>query len=222
MANKYDWPVNDRTVKLVIYVHIDQDLGSIKGTGQNSQQRHPFLTIVYKLLHERHSSAWITWLPPKFTLLLTGAVCGSMSTKFDDWSHSKITIHSTMQDLLKTMVCDTPNHYKCVSDNSQAIMQRWGTHVCILHSCNKYALVCTGQNSQAALQLLYVYYNNTNTNNLEHNSFCKSQQRSQCHFIVAIKGKLIIISKSCCQLYSIRSEERRVGKECRSRWSPYH
>ena len=24
------------------------------------------------------------------------------------------------------------------------------------------------------------------------------------------------------QTYSIRSEERRVGKECRSRWSPYH
>ena len=23
-------------------------------------------------------------------------------------------------------------------------------------------------------------------------------------------------------LISIRSEERRVGKECRSRWSPYH
>ena len=23
-------------------------------------------------------------------------------------------------------------------------------------------------------------------------------------------------------LYSMRSEERRVGKECRSRWSPYH
>ena len=23
-------------------------------------------------------------------------------------------------------------------------------------------------------------------------------------------------------LASIRSEERRVGKECRSRWSPYH
>ena len=29
-----------------------------------------------------------------------------------------------------------------------------------------------------------------------------------------------------CEIYSyrtpIRSEERRVGKECRSRWSPYH
>ena len=23
-------------------------------------------------------------------------------------------------------------------------------------------------------------------------------------------------------VYPIRSEERRVGKECRSRWSPYH
>ena len=22
--------------------------------------------------------------------------------------------------------------------------------------------------------------------------------------------------------YGVRSEERRVGKECRSRWSPYH
>ena len=24
------------------------------------------------------------------------------------------------------------------------------------------------------------------------------------------------------QLFGTRSEERRVGKECRSRWSPYH
>ena len=25
-----------------------------------------------------------------------------------------------------------------------------------------------------------------------------------------------------CVIFSARSEERRVGKECRSRWSPYH
>ena len=25
-----------------------------------------------------------------------------------------------------------------------------------------------------------------------------------------------------CKAYRLRSEERRVGKECRSRWSPYH
>src|SRR2546430_16611339 len=29
-----------------------------------------------------------------------------------------------------------------------------------------------------------------------------------------------IISNS--EVYNTRSEERRVGKECRSRWSPYH
>src|SRR5256886_8989992 len=29
------------------------------------------------------------------------------------------------------------------------------------------------------------------------------------------------LSTSLCSL-SVRSEERRVGKECRSRWSPYH
>ena len=25
-----------------------------------------------------------------------------------------------------------------------------------------------------------------------------------------------------CRKQGVRSEERRVGKECRSRWSPYH
>ena len=30
-------------------------------------------------------------------------------------------------------------------------------------------------------------------------------------------GELVVLT-----LYSSRSEERRVGKECRSRWSPYH
>ena len=25
-----------------------------------------------------------------------------------------------------------------------------------------------------------------------------------------------------CRRFNLRSEERRVGKECRSRWSPYH
>ena len=30
------------------------------------------------------------------------------------------------------------------------------------------------------------------------------------------------IQRRCMQAHSTRSEERRVGKECRSRWSPYH
>ena len=42
-------------------------------------------------------------------------------------------------------------------------------------------------------------------------------------------GKEIIMCKTACvqkilqaQSSKNRSEERRVGKECRSRWSPYH
>ena len=30
------------------------------------------------------------------------------------------------------------------------------------------------------------------------------------------------LSPSACNAQPWRSEERRVGKECRSRWSPYH
>ena len=30
------------------------------------------------------------------------------------------------------------------------------------------------------------------------------------------------ISVKDCTWFDMRSEERRVGKECRSRWSPYH
>ena len=32
----------------------------------------------------------------------------------------------------------------------------------------------------------------------------------------------ICLVKDCINIPRIRSEERRVGKECRSRWSPYH
>src|ERR1035437_5855273 len=35
------------------------------------------------------------------------------------------------------------------------------------------------------------------------------------------EGQLRLVD-SGCKLLAIRSEERRVGKECRSRWSPYH
>ena len=34
-------------------------------------------------------------------------------------------------------------------------------------------------------------------------------------------GNYLMIAVACVFLY-LRSEERRVGKECRSRWSPYH
>ena len=37
------------------------------------------------------------------------------------------------------------------------------------------------------------------------------------NFAIAFFDNFLVIDRSKC-----RSEERRVGKECRSRWSPYH
>src|ERR1035438_10878696 len=39
---------------------------------------------------------------------------------------------------------------------------------------------------------------------------------------VTDENSLMLYLKSQGTRYVIRSEERRVGKECRSRWSPYH
>ena len=36
------------------------------------------------------------------------------------------------------------------------------------------------------------------------------------------KGGSFLIDYDSVHVYLLRSEERRVGKECRSRWSPYH
>src|SRR3712207_9305938 len=46
-----------------------------------------------------------------------------------------------------------------------------------------------------------------------------------CHLINSIKyfcTHLCIIIWHTIREWTFRSEERRVGKECRSRWSPYH
>ena len=41
--------------------------------------------------------------------------------------------------------------------------------------------------------------------------------------IVLFRGEIVIIQVFDEDISSLaRSEERRVGKECRSRWSPYH
>ncbi len=37
-----------------------------------------------------------------------------------------------------------------------------------------------------------------------------------------VQSKAIEASETNVLTFAVRSEERRVGKECRSRWSPYH
>ena len=61
------------------------------------------------------------------------------------------------------------------------------------------------------------------------NSFCGSAPAFYTvHFLVAAAPPLFILTGSAMNFLlpgspcGSRSEERRVGKECRSRWSPYH
>ena len=42
------------------------------------------------------------------------------------------------------------------------------------------------------------------------------------NFKAAVDEILWIWQKKSNNVHDLRSEERRVGKECRSRWSPYH
>ena len=72
-----------------------------------------------------------------------------------------------------------------------------------------------------------------------HTSFCYTKRMAIIHilslliFICLLSGTFqksltemipVAVSALVLLLYglSFRSEERRVGKECRSRWSPYH
>ena len=43
--------------------------------------------------------------------------------------------------------------------------------------------------------------------------YCRDVDKNNIEVLIAIAGKAAHV---------LRSEERRVGKECRSRWSPYH
>src|SRR5256885_17135831 len=45
---------------------------------------------------------------------------------------------------------------------------------------------------------------------------------SEDHRQAAIADRMDVNSCRCVSGTPFRSEERRVGKECRSRWSPYH
>ena len=45
---------------------------------------------------------------------------------------------------------------------------------------------------------------------------CSEGKRKTKYSLIGVEKKGLLINMLC------RSEERRVGKECRSRWSPYH
>ena len=57
----------------------------------------------------------------------------------------------------------------------------------------------------------------TNNNQMEEKGMKSRFIHFKKRFVPAVSGALMGV-----MLMSTRSEERRVGKECRSRWSPYH
>ena len=56
---------------------------------------------------------------------------------------------------------------------------------------------------------------------LSRRKFYKLLKENRKLGLLAMYGSRKLIIRSEFQKY-LRSEERRVGKECRSRWSPYH
>ena len=71
--------------------------------------------------------------------------------------------------------------------------------------------------------MLIIYYSELPNTVPSHYNICgeaDAYSRKWVIFIVPILMIITYIALSILQL--CRSEERRVGKECRSRWSPYH
>ena len=65
-----------------------------------------------------------------------------------------------------------------------------------------------------------VDYNVINNTSSDLNDIVKTRGLKNLH--QNLNGLLSKLSAIQLMIDSIRSEERRVGKECRSRWSPYH
>ena len=103
-----------------------------------------------------------------------------------------------------------------ISDDSTIAFQVWKEKQLVAASSN------APDKPISALQPGYGYINFNNNRWRSLGYFDRNQQvwitlaeRADIRFLLAEN----VILKS---VYPIRSEERRVGKECRSRWSPYH
>src|SRR3712207_9359347 len=67
----------------------------------------------------------------------------------------------------------------------------------------------------------------TKTEHIKYSAFEKMVEQKSIQEVQFSNDQIIIIPKQQKGIkskvkYTTRSEERRVGKECRSRWSPYH
>ena len=67
------------------------------------------------------------------------------------------------------------------------------------------------------------FHDATNVTNPEHASHhIVTPKVYAAVFVTLLVGTALTVVAANIDLGLFRSEERRVGKECRSRWSPYH
>src|ERR1035438_5718087 len=58
--------------------------------------------------------------------------------------------------------------------------------------------------------------------NVDRVRILQGARHNHCYTSPVYREKTALINRKLAERYKDRSEERRVGKECRSRWSPYH
>ena len=72
------------------------------------------------------------------------------------------------------------------------------------------------------IQNLFIYYSACFSKYFPELGFYCNEREFQIHGIVRRYSDITGVSHDGSPDKPGRSEERRVGKECRSRWSPYH
>ena len=89
---------------------------------------------------------------------------------------------------------------------------------------SKCCVICVGRNADRAADRIEAYAKKADFEIVE-TIFKDTKSVERLKFYIERDSIISILVSSIYDVSSdkdVRSEERRVGKECRSRWSPYH
>ena len=127
-------------------------------------------------------------------------------------NHSKVIILAAGEGKrLHPLTLDKP---KCMVEIFGKRVLEWQLEIFKQFNINDITIVTGYMAEKINLQSL-TYFNNPDysSNNMVETLFCARDK---------LKGSVIVVYGDIIFEKVVRSEERRVGKECRSRWSPYH
>ena len=110
---------------------------------------------------------------------------------------------------------------KEVNPNDEVIEEK-GVKVFVDSAAIMYLLGTEMDYKKEELSSSFVFNNPNETERCGCGESFKQSNRQKTNFNRMLPTYRRSSSHNCCWQYQKRSEERRVGKECRSRWSPYH